>query len=66
MALPLSLVECILEHCSFDVVRKVEQNNRSTMPVVVNREVLGLDNSDLPSHRILLQMIQSNAHRTDL
>lgn len=46
-----------------DVVRKLEQNRISAMPVVVDGKVLGMINSDLLTHRTLLQMLQSNERR---
>ena len=42
-----------------DVVRKLEQNRISAMPVVVEGKVLGMINSDLLTHRTQLQMLQS-------
>lgn len=48
-----------------DVVRKLEQNRISAMPVVVDGKVLGMINSDLLTHGTLLQMLQSNERRTE-
>lgn len=48
-----------------DVVRKLEQNRISAMPVVVEGKVLGMVNSDLLTHRTLLQMLQSNERRPE-
>lgn len=48
-----------------DVVRKLEQNRISAMPVVADGRVLGMVNSDLLTHRTLLQMLQSDENRTE-
>ena len=48
-----------------DVVRKLEQNRISAMPVVADGRVLGLVNSDLLTHRTLLQMLQSSERRSE-
>jgi len=48
-----------------DVVRKLEQKRISAMPVVVDGKVLGMVNSDLLTHRTLLQMLQSNDRRPE-
>jgi homoserine O-acetyltransferase len=42
-----------------DVVRELEQNKISAMPVVENGEVLGMINSDLLAQRYLLQYLES-------
>jgi glutamate dehydrogenase (NAD(P)+) len=42
-----------------DVVRELEQNQISAMPVVENGEVLGMINSDLLAQRYLLQYLES-------
>jgi glutamate dehydrogenase (NAD(P)+) len=41
-----------------DIVRELEQNQISAMPVVENGEVLGMINSDLLAHRYLLQYLE--------
>jgi len=48
-----------------DVVRKLEQNRISAMPVVVDGKVLGMINSDLLTHGTLLQMLQFNERRAE-
>lgn len=45
-----------------DVVRRLEQNRISAMPVVVDGKVLGMVNSDLLTHGTLLQMLQLKEH----
>lgn len=42
-----------------DIVRELEQNQISAMPVVEDGEVLGMINSDLLAHRYLLQYLES-------
>lgn len=42
-----------------DIVRELEQNEISAMPVVDRGFVLGMINSDLLAHRFLLEMLQS-------
>ena len=42
-----------------DIVRELEQNQISAMPVVDDGEVLGMINSDLLAHRYLLQYLES-------
>ena len=42
-----------------DIVRELEQNQISAMPVVEDDKVLGLVNSDLLAHRYLLQYLES-------
>ena len=42
-----------------DIVRELEQNQISAMPVVDEGEVLGMINSDLLAHRYLLQYLES-------
>jgi glutamate dehydrogenase (NAD(P)+) len=42
-----------------DIVRELEQNQISAMPVVEDGKVLGLVNSDLLAHRYLLQYLES-------
>ena len=42
-----------------DIVRELEQNQISAMPVVEDGFVLGMINSDLLAHRYLLQYLQS-------
>jgi homoserine O-acetyltransferase len=42
-----------------DVVRKLEQNRISAMPVVENGEVLGMINSDLLAQRYLPHYLES-------
>jgi glutamate dehydrogenase (NAD(P)+) len=41
-----------------DIVRELEQNQISAMPVVENGEVLGMINSDLLAHRYLLRYLE--------
>ncbi len=48
------------------VVRRLEQKRISAMPVVVEGKVLGMVNSDLLTHRTLLQMLQSQENRAEL
>ena len=47
------------------MVRKLEQNRISAMPVVVDGKVLGMVNSDLLTQRTLLQMLQSGERQTN-
>ena len=42
-----------------DIVRELEQNQISAMPVVEDGKVLGMINSDLLAHRYLLQYLES-------
>jgi predicted transcriptional regulator len=42
-----------------DIVRELEQNQISAMPVVDDGKVLGMINSDLLAHRYLLQYLES-------
>ena len=42
-----------------DIVRELEQNQISAMPVVEDGRVLGMINSDLLAHRYLLQYLES-------
>jgi len=42
-----------------DIVRELEQNQISAMPVVEGGKVLGMINSDLLAHRYLLQYLES-------
>jgi glutamate dehydrogenase/leucine dehydrogenase/CBS domain-containing protein len=42
-----------------DIVRELEQNQISAMPVVEDGQVLGMINSDLLAHRYLLQYLES-------
>jgi hypothetical protein len=44
-----------------DIVRELEQNQISAMPVVENGKVLGMINSDLLAHRYLLPYLESQA-----
>ena len=44
-----------------DIVRELEQNQISAMPVVEDGKVLGMINSDLLAHRYLLPYLESQA-----
>jgi glutamate dehydrogenase (NAD(P)+) len=58
-AMTRDVVAATPEDKIIDVVRKLEQNRISAMPVVVDGKVLGMVNSDLLTQRTLLPMLQS-------
>jgi len=43
----------------FDILKKLEQNQISAVPVVEENSVIGMINSDLMAQRYLKQMVES-------